>query len=359
MGRIVEIDGSMGEGGGQILRTALALSAITGIPIRIFNIRAKRKNPGLRPQHLTAVKAIATLSGGRVKGGYVGSRELYFEPGTIRGGVYEFDVGTAGSISLVLQALLPVMAYADGPVRVRIKGGTDVPMAPTIDFLRLVLGWHLSAIGYDVEIRVERRGHYPRGGGIVEAYVNDPPRGFKARDYLVRGELLRIGGRSHAVKLPRHVAERQAQAAIDVIKRELGSVDVGIEVEWYPPLRDPHLGPGSGITLYAAFKNTILGSDALGARGKRAETVGEEAARKLIEDIKTGASLDRHMSDMIIPYLALADRESRIWGAKLTLHALTVLELIKFIVLGYSYTLEKGREGENFMVIIKPGSIPP
>jgi RNA 3'-terminal phosphate cyclase (ATP) len=359
MSRLVEIDGSMGEGGGQILRTALALSAIVGVPIRIFNIRAKRKNPGLRPQHLTAVKAIASLSRGRVRGAYVGSRELYFEPGAIKGGVYEFDVGTAGSISLVLQALLPVMAYADGPVKVRIKGGTDVPMAPTIDFLRLVLKWHLSAIGYNVEIKVERRGHYPRGGGIVEAVVDDPPKGFKARDYLVRGKLLKIGGRSHAVRLPKHVAERQARAAVEVIKKELGTIDVDVEIEWYPPQKDPHLGPGSGVTLYAVFENTILGSDALGAKGKRAEVVGEEAARKLLEDIKTGASLDRHMSDMIIPYLALADRESRIWGAKLTLHALTVFELIKFIIPDYSYSIERGKEGESFIAIIKPGSILP
>jgi len=176
---LVEIDGSMGEGGGQILRTALALSAITGKPMRVYNIRARRDNPGLRPQHLTAVKAIAQICNARVKGAEVGSMTLEFYPSAIKGGSYTFDVGTAGSVPLVLQALLPVLAFADKPVTVKIRGGTDVPMAPTIDYVREVLARLTETLGYSFTIKVERRGHYPKGGGMVTVTVDQPPGGFK------------------------------------------------------------------------------------------------------------------------------------------------------------------------------------
>ncbi|MFZ8795339.1 MAG: RNA 3'-terminal phosphate cyclase, partial [Acidilobaceae archaeon] len=258
--RLIEIDGSMGEGGGQILRTALALSAITGRPMRIYSIRAKRDNPGLRPQHLTAVKAMAQICGARVKGAEVGSMTLEFHPSAIRGGSYVFDVGTAGSVSLVLQALLPVLAFADKPVTVRIRGGTDVPMAPTIDYVREVLARLTETLGYKFTVRVERRGHYPRGGGLVTVTVDQPPGGFKPRDFTERGELRGVALRSHAVKLPRHVAERQASSAAAVLREKLG-VEPRVEVEH----SEQGLGPGSGITIWAIFDNTVMGSDSLGA----------------------------------------------------------------------------------------------
>ena len=339
MARLVEIDGSMGEGGGQILRTAVALSAVLGVPIKVYNIRAKRKNPGLRPQHLTAVKAVAELSGARVEGARVGSRELVFIPGTVRGGRFRFDVGTAGSVPLVLQALLPVMAYAPEPIEVTVTGGTDVPMAPTIDYIRYVLAWFLERIGYRVRIEVVRRGHYPRGGGLVRVRVDEPPGGFKPPVFVDRGRLLAVRGRSHAVRLPRHVAERQASSAARIIREKLG-VDPEIEVEWYEPGRDPHLGPGSGILVYAEYEGSRMGADALGARGKRAEVVGAEAAEKLVEDAATGAALDRHMSDMIMVYAALARGTSRLWGSRLTMHAWTVLKLLEIMVDGFRYEVD-------------------
>lgn len=349
---VVEIDGSMGEGGGQILRTAVALSAITGKPIRIYNIRAKRDNPGLRPQHLTAVRAIAQLCNARVVGADVGSMTLEFYPSRIRGGSYVFDVGTAGSVPLVLQALLPVLAFSDRPVTLRIRGGTDVPMAPTIDYVREVLARLTQSLGYRFEVKVERRGHYPKGGGIVTVTVEEPPGGFKARDFVERGLLRSVHLRSHAVRLPKHVAERQASSAARVIREKLG-VDVRRELEYYEEGRDPHLGPGSGVTVWAIFDNTVMGSDSLGAPGKRAEIVGEEAASKLVEDVATGAALDRHASDMIPLYLALSGGTATIYGAKLTLHAITVLELLKLLLDGYEYRILEGREGEPFKVWIK------
>ncbi|GAB6148312.1 RNA 3'-terminal phosphate cyclase [Stetteria hydrogenophila] len=350
MARVAVIDGSMGEGGGQILRTAIALSAVTGIPVRIYNIRAKRRNPGLRPQHLTAVKAVAELCGARVEGARVGSMELTFTPGRVRSGSFRFDVGTAGSVSLVLQALLPVLAYAPGPVEVEVRGGTDVPMAPTIDYVRFVLAGILRAAGYEFEVQLIRRGHYPRGGGVVRVRVDDPPGGFRAVRFTERGGLRAVRGVSHAVRLPRHVAERQARAAAEVVRRELG-VEAEIELDVPEPGRDPHLGPGSGILVYALFDGSIMGGDALGARGKRAEVVGREAAEKLVEDVKTGAALDRYMSDMIIIYAALARGVSEFTGARLTMHAWTVLKLVEAMVEGFTYKVE-GSIGEPFKATV-------
>jgi len=346
------IDGSMGEGGGQILRTAIALSAVTGRPVKIVNIRAKRRNPGLRPQHLTAIRALAAITRARVKGAYVGSMEVEFWPGPVRGGEYEFDVGTAGSISLVLQALLPALAFADGPVRLRIVGGTDVKMAPTIDYMKEVFLPLLDRFGYHVELRVLRRGHYPKGGGIVEAAVEEPPGRLEPAEMVDRGGLRMIRGRSHAVRLPRHVAERQAKAATEILRRELG-VTPQIDIEWYAPGRDPHRGPGSGITLWAVFESSVMGSDALGERGKRAEIVGAEAARKLVEDYRSGAALDRYAADMVPPYMALAAGVSRYTGARLTSHAETMFKLLKIIIPEAEIEVEARRPGEPFHAVIK------
>ncbi len=354
--RLVEIDGSMGEGGGQILRTAIALSAITGKPIRIYNIRVKRDNPGLRPQHLTAVKAIALLCNGKVKGAEIGSLTLEFYPGTIRGGNYVFDVGTAGSISLVLQAILPVLAFADTRVIVKIRGGTDVPMAPTIDYMREVLSRLVSSLGYQFNIHVEKRGHYPKGGGLVLTTIENPPQEFKPRDFIEKGELKSINIRSHAVKLPRHVSERQAKSASSIIREKL-RVEPIVELEYYEEGKDPHLGPGSGVTVWAIFQNTVIGSDSLGAPGKRAEIVGEEASKKLIEDISTGAALDRHASDMIPLYLSLAKGTSTIYGAMLTLHTITVLNLLKLILEDYDYKILEGGENKPFKAVIKSSGV--
>jgi len=351
VGRVVEIDGSMGEGGGQILRTAVSLAAVLGVPIRVYNIRAKRRNPGLRPQHLNAIAAIADMSGGRLVGASVGSTSIEFHPGEIRGGRFLVNIGTAGSVTLVLQALVPVMAFSPSPVSVRVVGGTDVPMAPTIDYFREVFMPLLRLHGVEAEVRVARRGHYPRGGGIVEVSIRDPPRALKPVDLTDRGGLVEVRGRSHAVRLPSHVASRQARSAREIVRRELG-LEARIEEEWYEPGRDPHLGPGSGITLWAVFDNSILGADSLGERGKPAERVGEEAARKLVEDVRTGASLDRHASDMIPLYAALAKGTSRITGSRLTLHALTVFKLLDIMVEGLEYSIEGG-ENRAFKAVVK------
>ncbi len=329
---MIVIDGSFGEGGGQILRTSIALSAILGVPIKIANIRAKRPQPGLKRQHMTAITAAATLCNAEVEGLKLGSTTIVFKPKDIKSGTFRFDIGTAGSISLVLQTLLPIMAYAPGPTEVKISGGTDVPWSPPIDYVRSVITYHLKLVGYEVRIELIRRGHYPRGGGEVRVKVDKPPRALAAVELIKRGNVRYIKGRSHCVKLPKHVAERQAKSARELLSKELAGIPIEIELEWYEPSKDPHLGPGSGIVLWASAGEALLGADALGARGKRAEVVGEEAAKKLLNDLRTGMALDTHMSDNIIPYLALAEGTSSIGGAKLSMHAYTNIWLIKKIL---------------------------
>jgi len=325
---MIVVDGSFGEGGGQILRTALGLATVLRKPIKVINIRAKRKNPGLQRQHMTAVRVLAEISNARVEGLRLGSTELVFEPRELRGGRYRFDIGTAGSTTLVLQALIPVLPFVPEPLEIEIKGGTDVPWSPPVDYVKLVLLPLLSRMGYRVELEIKRRGHYPRGGGIV-VIRSKPSRRLDSVDLVERGEVLEVVGVSHAVKLPKHVAERQARAAARVLER-LG-VPVNISLEWYPPEKDPHLGPGSGIVVVAKCEKSLLGGDSLGAKGKPAEKVGEEAASKLLEDLRSGAALDRHMGDMIIAPAALACGKSRVRAAQMTMHAYTVIELVKKI----------------------------
>jgi len=353
---VLVIDGSFGEGGGQILRYTLALASVLGRPVRIVNIRAKRENPGLQRQHLTVVRALAEMTGARVRGATLGSTEVEFEPRRISGGSYRFDIGSAGSITLVLQSLLLVAAFSDKPVELRLTGGTDVPWSPTYDYFKNVFLYHLSRVGYNVELELIRRGHYPKGGGEVIARVADPPRGFKHINLSERGAILAIKGISHAVRLPRHVAERQARAARDKLASMGVNVPVEIEIESYPPERDPHIGQGSGIALWADASNTRIGADSVGARDKRAEEVGAEAASRLASDLLTGASLDTHMSDMIIPYLLLSDGPSEVTCSSLTLHAYTMIEVSRKIVEGASIEYD-GSLNKPFRLRVSPAPI--
>ncbi len=345
-GRVIELDASLGEGGGQVLRYSLALASITGREIRLFNIRRRRERPGLQRQHLAALKLLAEMTDAQVEGDELGSTEVVFRPsGGVRGGSYFVDVGSAGSISLVLQAALPVMAFADSPVELRLRGGTDVPKSPTYDYLSGVLLEHLRHMSYNVRLELIRRGHYPRGGGEVRA--RSP--GRTQLDPLraeARGRLLRVEGRSHATNLPRHVAERQASAALSEL-RDLGDLPARVDVEV-----SEGLGPGSGIAVWVVTEFSVLGSDSLGERGRPAEDVGRSAARILKEDLSTGAALDRHASDMLLPYMMFAEGVSVVTGSSLTSHAMTVVELARRIAPGVRVDLQ-GDPGRPFRLTVE------
>ena len=335
---MIEISGDMLEGGGQIIRTAIALAALAGVDVRITKIREKRPNPGLQPQHVTAVRAIAAISNAETQGLAQGSRELEFRPHSHNSGTFRLDVGTAGSIPLMLQALMPCLNFSSDQITLELTGGTDVKWSPPIDYLKLVVMPTLQKMEYASTITVNRRGHYPRGGGSVTITVQ-PSHSLNAITRLNRGELQSIEGLSHCVKLPHHVAQRQTEAA----KRKLndsGFSNLNIQNETYPPEKDAHLGPGSGIVLAAQFSDgSILGADSLGDRGKPAETVGQEAADKLITEIRSNAPIDRHLGDILIPYMAVAKGRSEIQVSELTLHTITNITVTETI-LGVKFSVE-------------------
>src|SRR5438094_961403 len=261
---MIEVDGSYGEGGGQVLRSAVALAAVLSKEIHVFNIRAGRAEPGLRPQHMTGVKAAAQLCSADLQGLELGATEFVFKPGELRAGTFRFDVGTAGSVTLVLQTLMPILAFAPGPVQLEIAGGTDVKWSPPIDYVRLVTLPILKKIGYDGHLEAVRRGHYPRGGGLVK-FSSGGASKLQAMIYEKPRSVSRIYGISHTVALPRHVAERQAASARKcLLEAKLSSPSIDVEV-----VDDKgQLGPGSGIVLSAEAQNgSILGSDSLGERG--------------------------------------------------------------------------------------------
>jgi RNA 3'-terminal phosphate cyclase (ATP) len=326
--RLVEIDGSMLEGGGQILRVSVALSAATGLPVKVKNIRAKRSNPGLRPQHLTAIKAVAELAEAEVEGLRVGSKELTFIPSRIKAGSFSFDVGTAGSITLVLQCLMPAAALAPSRVTVEVKGGTDNPLAPPVDYVERVLAPTLLKMGYSCNLTTLRRGFYPRGGGMVRASMEPAGELSPLNLEAWRGGV-KVRGIAYSCRLPSHIAERMAEAARRCL-REGGVEEVEVEVE---PLQAGHpkcsLDPGCGIVLVAEGEGCLMGSDSLGEKGKPAEVVGAEAARSLLNQLSTQAAVDRHLGDQLIVYMALAHGRSRVKVSELTLHTVTCLEVVK------------------------------
>jgi len=336
----VEIDGSYGEGGGQILRTAVALSVITGKPVRIHRIRANRPNPGLRVQHLHGILALKELSNARVRGAKVGSTVLEFVPGRAEPKHIKVPIKTAGSITLVLQALLPAMAFTGGSFEV--TGGTDVPWSPPVDYLRHVTLFALEKMGLRAEIELKRRGHYPKGGGLVLGRVEP----WEERKPLVAFEWRRIerfAGISHATNLPAHVAERQAKSAEEKL-RSLYSVPVEIEREV-----SRSLGPGSGIVVWAETDSLRLAGDALGKRGKPAEVVGREAAEELIEQLTPRKAVDRFLGDQLIPFLAFAGGE--IGVAEITNHLVTNVWVVERF-LGRTFEVE-GETGEPGKVVVR------
>ncbi|MCK5026139.1 MAG: RNA 3'-terminal phosphate cyclase [Nanoarchaeota archaeon] len=328
---MIQLDGSYHEGGGQIVRTALALSTLTGMPFEVRDIRKGRQKPGLKNQHLYCIKALEELCNAKTEGAELGSCYLRFEPGKVKPKTLNIDIGTAGSITLMLQALLLPVLFAPAPLRIKIKGGTDVKWSMPFDFFKEMF-LDFARDFAEVEMNLLKRGYYPKGGGRIDIkikprydiqsfssfgeFVLKLRQDIKPLDMTVQSDLQKIRGISHASNMleKAEVAARQAMAA----KRKMNSlgVPVDIKAEYCDTL-----SPGSGITLFAEFEEGKLGTDALGERGKRSEAVGEESAEKLLLEIKSGAAVDQHLADNLIPILALIGGQIRV--SEITAHTLT------------------------------------
>ncbi|MCL7412860.1 MAG: RNA 3'-terminal phosphate cyclase [ANME-2 cluster archaeon] len=290
---MITIDGSYGEGGGQIIRTAVALSAVSGDPVAITNIRSARPQPGLKAQHHMAVRTAAKMTGAQVEGLKIGSTELTFKPQDIIGGHYDIDIGTAGSITLLLQCLIPAAAASKERITLDITGGTDVAWSPPVDHMSHVLLPVLASMGLECSIKVKQRGYYPKGGGKVKAVIVPS---VLAGVKLEQGARYNaITGISHSSNLPEHVSRRQSESALAVLDAAGYSASIDSENSRCP-------STGSGITLWSGH----TGGSALGKRGLPAEKVGRAAACEIIAELDSGAAVDVHLADQVIPYMGLA-----------------------------------------------------
>jgi len=316
---MIELDGSHGEGGGSVLRVAVGMSVATGTPVSGFNIRKNRRNPGLRAQHLFGLKAAAEVCGGILKGAGLGSTEIEFAPGNKWKKKIKVDIPTAGSIGLVLQVLQIACMRAPFPITVEIGGGaTYGKWAPPLDYVENVLFRHLYRAGYKTTLHQEKQGFYPVGKAIASAVFE--PGELKPFELVEQGEITKISGISRASEhlTKAEVAERQTKSCRAVLFKELGVS---------PRIKSENVvsqSPGSGITLWAETdKGNIIGSSALGERGKLAEKVGGECADFLVSQIRSGAAVDSYLADQLIPFFALCKKGSQMKTSKVTEHAKT------------------------------------
>ncbi len=334
------LDGSHGEGGGQILRTALSLAARLGEPVRMERIRAGRPKPGLRPQHLTAVRALARITGAEVDGAELHSQQLTFKPRAPQPGHYLFDVaeksGSAGSVTLIAQALIPPLLKGTRPTTLILKGGTHVPWSPSAHYLIQVFIPALAQLGVQVTMTLERWGWYPRGGGEVRLTINPGPAGTGVA-WQAPPDPGGFRALSASSRLPEHVARRQAARLQERLGPEL-AVDL---------VAAGGLDPGSLVFLWGPR----AGFDALGARGKPAEQVADEAVDAYLAFRRRQAAVDPHLADQIVLYLAQAPGPSTLATSEITSHLLTNLWVIEQF-LGPTFEV-KGNLGERGEIFCK------
>jgi len=357
-GKMIELDGSYGEGGGAIVRVALALSTLTGKEFKVSKIRLGRKVSGLKAQHLMAIKALKEICGAETSSVELGSNELWFKPGKIKKGVFEIDIGTAGSITLLLQALLLPCMFGPGKVTLKIKGGTSGKWQASVDYLQNILLPHLRKFVEKISVKILRRGYYPKGGG--EVLVEISPRvklsGFtefwkELNENVVKIELVEQG-RLEQVKgvvncarvLEKgEVGERMKLSAEGELKK-LGC-PISIRVEYAESL-----SAGGEIILWGVFSKkdevdfnnpVILGGDALAEKGKLAEKVGEEAALELISEIESGGCIDKHLGDQILVFMSLLPG-SKVKVSEITNHCKTNMDVIeKFLKVEFKVEMKE------------------
>lgn len=331
---MITIDGSYGEGGGQILRTTVCLSIISQTPVKIINIRANRPNPGIKPQHYTALSLLKQLCQARTEGLEIGSTTFSFHPEEIKSGRYTVDVGTAGSITLICQSILPCVLRISDPLEVIVRGGTDVHWSPSWDYLCSVFLATLQRCGIEVDATLNQRGYYPKGGGEVflrcspcERLQNicfDTPASY---DY--------VKGIVHIGNLPLHVSTRMKHQAVKSLLTHNLQSDISVDI-------GSTLSSGAGITLWSQTVKGIIGRCELGEKGVPAETVASNAVTKLMEDINFKATVDEHLLDQLLFYLVLAKGRSDCLVRSISSHADTTMWLLRqFYPAEHLFSIEK------------------
>ncbi len=307
----------------------MALSCLTGLAFRVYNIRAGRKDPGLKPQHLLSVRTAASITGAEVKGDSLGSKEIYFCPGPVRPGVYSFDVGelksSAGSTGLVFQTVLPPLCFGDTPSSLKIRGGTHVEWSPPADYIKEVFLPAIRLMGAEVRFSNPVLGYYPIGRGEIEAEVRPAKRPLRPLNIKARGRLLEVTVTSAASNLPESIAQRQLADALSRLK----GLSVAPEGRVILP---PSPGRGTYLFILARLENINAGFSVLGARGKRAEQVGEEAAERLLHYIERDGAVDKHLSDQMALFMALAQGPSSITVEEVTNHLKTNIHVIEMFL---------------------------
>jgi RNA 3'-terminal phosphate cyclase (ATP) len=316
---LLVIDGSYGEGGGQIIRTSLALSLVTGKPFRVERARANREKPGLRKQHLTAVTAAAEIGQATVEGAAVGSTEFSFIPGTVIHGDYIFDIGTAGSATLVLQTVLPPLMIASGPSMLRLQGGTHNVHAPPFDFLDRTFLPLVSRTGPKILTDLGRYGFYPPGGGRFDVFI-EPATKPRRLDLISRGKIREKRARALVVNLPASMAQRE----LAVVKEKMGLGDNQLHAE----ISDNAISRGTAVMIEIESEQLTEVFTRIGERGVRAEVIAEQAADEALDYLKTEAPVGGHLADQLLIPLAITGGGSFATGS-LTLHTQTNIKVIK------------------------------
>lgn len=314
---MISIDGSYGEGGGQILRTAVALSALTGKSVEISNIRANRPNPGIKPQHFTSIKIVKELCNANVEGLEIGSKHIVFHPGELKGGRYRFDIGTAGSIILVYQTCLLAALRSSQPIALYLKGGTDVKWSPSWDYFAYVFLPIIRRMGFQVEGKLIRRGYYPEGGGEAEIYIK-PIKDLKNLKLDVFLDCKNVEGVIHLTNLPDHIASRMRHSAIKTLISK--GINASIRID-----KGSSISTGTGITLWTKCKDIYLGKTLLGERGVSAEEIGRKVSDELLKELFYHPTVDINLFDQLVPYMALAKDESICRVKEISKHAETCI----------------------------------
>jgi len=341
---MINVDGSIGEGGGQVLRSCLALSIITGQGFLLKNIRAGRKKPGLRPQHLSAVKLAAAISKAEVIGAEIGSSQLSFSPQSVQAGKYKHDIGTAGSTLLVLQTIYLPLCFLDRPSSLTISGGTHVPYAPSFDFINQHWLYFIKRMGIDINCEMFLAGFYPPGGGRIHAHFS-PTKLIKPVNIDHRGLIKQIRGISAVANLDRRIAERQRNRVISRLGSQYPLNDIRIS-------QLPSKFKGTTVFLICEFENSQSCYFSLGELGKPAELVADEVCDKIEHFFSTEASVDEYLADQLLLPCSFANGKSVYSTARVTTHLLTNAEIIR-IFTTTDITIS-GKTGEPGRVSITP-----